>query len=329
MKSAEFAEAYPQTLPETTIHWGNHPPEVQQAQDFSHNFGRLLHARLSGTEPDIMTSTGEITEYIQWTRDDFVPMWRKLPSLNAEDTRNELNFHMINQHMLPLWLPIHTTDEWPDSQVRSRVIGYGQTGVSIEGVCDFVWRDSLARRAGEHALYNETNKEFIGVLTGVVQEYDAAIILMDVMRKHPNLTVVPAPVQFLRHGKKANVNFIVTDTVQKRTVGIQVKSRVDQGDLRNADNDRVVFIDGDTDLGNRKALRTKKHKSDVQVKSWPGIISADYVANMRTHGKAPLSPEMRHRLTTEKFHAKHALGKLAVDRRPIVDMIAERIMEKL
>ncbi|HSX31945.1 MAG TPA: hypothetical protein VLF43_01685, partial [Candidatus Saccharimonadales bacterium] len=139
-----------------------------------------------------------------------------------------------------------------------------------------------------------------------------------------------APMQFERTRKRTNVDFIVMDCIDQRAVGVQVKSRLRTDDVQIADPDRVVFLDGDTDLGNVKVVRTQRGRSIEQVKAWPGIIGVKHINLMKNYG-----PRGRHlarygkAIPVFKQVADILTRDLKVDRTEVVRVVGERVLDKL
>ena len=146
---------------------------------------------------------------------------------------------------------------------------------------------------------------------------------MGVARRHPGWAVVPAPLNFERTRRRRNVDHVVVDCEAERAIGVQVRNKVTERDIEEADTDRVVFIDGMVDFNNVRAMRTKSKSSNVEVVPWPGIIGAKMVNTMKPRAYNLAVTPLYRRLSREM------VGDIKVDYTGMVDKIEERIMDKL
>jgi len=332
MDARLFAAGYQPTLPPERIHRGSELFDITEAQDWSYNFGRLLHARLNDAEPDTLPDTAAFHVYRRWGNGFHDLEDRALSDpVNGIRVRNELNFHAMNRLMLGMWEPV-ANGYWTSEKSRLGWISQSQDMLAYEGVHHYIAREHFIRDAGSHALFEAGADETRRVMNGVSQEFDAAIILLDFMRRHRDITVVPAPLQFERsNNPRRNVDFIVHNFKEKRAVGVQVRTSVKQEDFANADPDRVVFVDGIVDLGNVRAVRTQKGRSHERVVPWAGIIAAKRMDTIKTHGKNTVPQFIRssQHILQIKMEARRLVGSLTVDYRDISLRIGERIMNKL
>lgn len=186
------------------------------------------------------------------------------------------------------------------------------------------------QEGGNHVIFQPEYEEVSRYVNGMVQEYDAAIILLEFARSHPNLTVVPAPFQSEHTNRRRNVDFVVVDVVGRQAVGAQVKTKARRETVRGADQQRVVFVDGTTDLGNVKVVRVDATSSRERVRPWPGIIAAKRVENMPSHGKsltrAGVHPSS---IQHPKEQAQELVGTIRVDYADLATKIGHRILAKL
>jgi hypothetical protein len=343
MLSPDFAQAYPIDMTPAEIHRGAHSQYMTEAQDYSYQWGRMMHAilRVDGSI-QAFENQGQrdgLVEYLNWLRQDggigqTVAQLDEAPTEVRNHGLNELNFHALNAHMSDLVIPM-ASGAWASDAERYDIVNRAQDSLALTVMDHYMERENIISAGqGTEVLYDESQHPDIvaehATITGVMQEYDAAIILLDLVRKNKRLSVVPAPMQFERTRKRTNVDFIVMDCVDRCAVGVQVKSRLRTEDTEGADPDRVVFLDGDTDLGNIKVVRTQRGRSIEQVRAWPGIIGVKHVNLMKnygprgkhlaSYGKAiPLFKQMADRLT----------GHLKVDRTEVVRTVGERVLSKL
>jgi hypothetical protein len=68
MDAKKFVQAYPHTLKPNKIHQGAHSRLIEEAQDWSYQFGRLLWALLHEDKPDTFTSHREFKDYATWLK---------------------------------------------------------------------------------------------------------------------------------------------------------------------------------------------------------------------------------------------------------------------
>jgi hypothetical protein len=332
MQYADFARPYPFDMTPAKIHSGEHSQYMMDAQTHAYHWGRMLHIILGDHPTD--TSGLDIGAYNDWVHKG--GLQATLDGLHdaPEEVRlrawNELNFHYLQGRMQFLWLPL-ANGGWTSEAERYDVLNKAQDFLAFDVLDHYAQRENLIAAAeGTHILFDPEIQAEHATITGMIQEYDAAIILMDVVRRHRNLTVIPAPLQFERTRKRTNVDFVVADFVGRRAVGVQVKSRLRQDDVEVADPDRVVFIDGDTDLGNIKVVRTQKNRSTERVTAWPGIVGVKRISNLKSYGA-----QSRHlwqgtrALPVMKQIADRLTRHLKVDHRELAGKIGERILAKL
>lgn len=329
MKSPEFVSVYPLDLSDRQIYFGDYGEDIQEAQRRSYQIGRFLHAVLSGGHPDTFTTEAEINEYDRWTSNH-----RQLESATLDypdmEPFNEINFHGLNRHMLDLWKPLRQGGWQSDAERRSS-IDIAQNGLALAGFGHYRAREELLRAyGGTEDFFEPQNQRAYGSFTGAIQEYDAGIILIEFMRRNPNVTVVPAPMQFERTNSRTNVDLLIIDFIGKRAVGAQVKTQVRHQHVEKYDKDRVVLIDGAVDLENVRVMRIKKGTSKEALKPWPGIIATKCVERIKTSGdRSYIATEFSRYLNNQKFRARQLVGKYRVDYRELTARIGERILDKL
>jgi len=281
MESEQFVQAYPENLSDRQVHAGGHSKLITEAQDQSYQFGQLLHAHLAGKTPDVMRSKADWRSYRSWTKGNLELEERLLqdPEFGLR-ALNEVNFHFLNAAMEDMWEPIRF-GKWRSE--RDACISRAQKNLATRAVFYYAAREILVRDGGEDVLFTDEAEELRATIGGVIQELDAGVVLLEVLRlnkkEHPNLTIVPAPLNFERSRREVNVDFVAVDAMARRAVGIQVKSSARGVRQGQTDPERVVFVDGSTDFDNVRALRTNSRKSDRKVVSWSGLISAAFVAN--------------------------------------------------
>lgn len=327
MLASEFLQPYPRHLSENHIHRGAEPPAVREVQDYSYTYGRIVHAAMNDQPDHITPLLPKIVSFEESNTFGDVEL-QLLNTPGAWRYRNEVNFYALNTHMDYLWRPlIHNA--WPNNN-RTGTLHFAMNALAYEGMKLYGVRESIVRSKGSEELYTEENKDVLERFSGALQEVDAAIVVIDAIRKHENLTVVPAPLQFERSAPQTNADLLVIDTTEKRMVGVQVKSRVTSKDVDRYDPDRIVLLDGDIDLGNIRVVRTKKRRSTTEPKPWPGIVAASRVHNIKLHGKhQQINSAYSPLIAAAKMFARDLVGSLRVDHRDLSGAIEQRIMNKL
>lgn len=344
MQAERFLEPYPDQMSPQDIHRGPHAGYIREAQDYSYKWGRVLHALLRDEDGDKSgLEEMDLYAYNDWLHNDFDEFHSDLTDVSV-DVRaralNETNFHYLNLCLWGMWSAL-AEKRWKSSAERAETLNGAEFGFAFRGLSLYAQREAFVQEAGgTHALFEPENKAIHDALTGMVQEYDAAIVLIDFIRRHQNLTLLPAPLQFERTHKPTNVDFVVVDFVEPRAVGVQVKSKLRQADVAVADPDRVVFIDGDADLGNVRVVRTQRARSTERVVAWPGIVAAKKMDRFKAHGPETrqfstnpslnqLIAQAPHVLLRQKLLARKLVGNLKVYNDEVSSVIGERILQKL
>ena len=357
MQAAEFVEPYPRTLPlyEELVAL---PPTAlspkENAMAWGYRFGQLLHDRLSGRLPDTFTTEREIANYAQWNNSSATLTGQfELYGTSTETAqlgnRNRVNFHSLNRSLLSFWRPLIDGAWMPPERPRPYMLHLAQDSLAFEACCYLLDREEVVEQGGgTHVLFEPDMVKKNEIATGVIQEFDGAIMVLQAMRGRilkPSTLLLPAPPQFERTDADLNVNLIVVDMERHRAVGVQVESHARRRDARNADRDRVVFIDGDIDLGNSMPVRHSGRSSHEQSTAWPGIIAAKKMCEMTFKGKGatPALTSMREvfgplhwqtilMLQTMKqaqHYARRSAGHLRVEFDAIAKRVGERITAKL
>ncbi len=297
MQAAEFVEPYPRSLPlyEELV---AQPPAMlslkENAMAWGYRFGQLLHDSLSGRAPDTFTTKREVAKYAQWNNSSATLAGQlELYGTSAEaeqlGNRNMVNFHSLNRSLLSFWRPLIDGDWMPPERPRPYMLHLAQDSLAFEACCYFLDREKIVEQGGgTHVLFEPGMVKKNEIATGVIQEFDGAIIVLQAMRQRilePSTLLLPAPPQFERIDANLNVNLVVVDMERRRAVGVQVESHTRHRDVRTADSERVVFIDGDIDLGNSMPVRHSGRSSREQSTAWPGIIAAKKMCEMKFKGK--------------------------------------------
>ncbi len=322
MNSKEFVQPYPLEMTPETIHAGDHSKYIPEAQDWSYMFGQRLHADLGGAELGTVHRPANDMNYWKW-QGGVLNMENELMGIPGDDEArhhaiNELNFHVLNGGMKGFWAPIQEGG-WRSEGPRMHAINVAERFLALSGFVYF----AAQSHADPTSLFNGKLKGLNDTMIGKIQEFDAVLALLGVVRKHPNWAVVPAPLNFERTKKRINVDFVLADCVERKAVGVQVKTKVRDRDYAQADKERVVFIDGTVDLDNVRAMRTQRKSSNKQVVAWPGMIAAKMVDTMKSKQNGVELNSFVKKL------ARMLVGGTKVDYSGVVDKIEARILEKL
>jgi len=331
MLSTEFAKGYADELTAERIHRGSHAEYITDAQNWSYKFGRLLHAALTDKPIDAL-SEQLVDAYPHWLDTQLLHVPERV-SLDKPETYanvvSETNFHRLNNHMLGMWAPIGAGKWEVSDKDRRTFFANMRIGLAMEGVWLLALREAVAKHFGSPTLFTEHNTTIFNAINGSAQEFDAALVMLDVIQKHRHLALVPAPLQFERgDNPKNNVDFVVADFIGKRAVGVQVKSSVTARTAANYDSSRVVLIDGNVDFDNVKAVRTKTKSSDRKVVTWPGMVAAKRMQDVPLHGHR-LNGSERERILRFKLLSRKLLEGTKVDYQLAGTRIGARILEKL
>lgn len=359
MRSPEFVEAYDRVLPlyneqlvDTSSYDGNH-----LANKWSHTFGKALHDSLSGKQQNDLTLEF-FHAYNVWNVPRLVKDVDLFKTPETElEARNINNFHALNRSMAPMWLPL-LDGQWPKDHQRSYYLRACRDSLALEGFLGFLSRQEyVEKRGGVHVLQKPNPKHRNKTVTGVLQEFDTAIVVIDSLLKDDRLgkttTVVPAPLQFERVNRATNANLIVADLAGRRAVGMQVETSARREHIEQSDPRRIVHIDGTMDLGNVMPARIDEGSSKEVLIAWPGIIAAKYMSQIQLTGKkkSPILIDMERRAALQnggrnskasravyetfarvkalQHEAFSLVGDIKVDFDSLSEIVSDRIREKL
>ena len=320
-------------MPES--HWSNGLPneDMYPARDWSHRFGQILHDHLNAPNTPIDTAESALEGYAEWVNIDFPKLQERLmiqgesQEIRAK-AQNELNFHNLNRTMADMWNPV-VSGGWKEISTTEResIINELQDLLALTALHFYARREKASI-----AYFDQSTALSRASFEGVVNEYDAAVVLLEVVKKRPDLTVVPAPLQFEHGDKSLNADFVVISQ-EGKAVGVQVKSSVKNGDVVNYDPKRIVLVDGRIDFGNELARRTNPRQSDREIVTWAGLICMSRVAySIKPYG--PRSKELQQSLTGThlagmKMRAKSLLGGVRPNFHEATHVVSERVLRHL
>lgn len=334
MQSQEYAQSIPRNVLDEQLLISGDAAYITAAQRWSANFGELLHDRLSNPTAGLSQQRLEKTfeDYEGWLEADFRPTVKRAESSDSPEAllaRQRLNFHVLNGSMRLMWQAL-TNEGWPSKLMHSVSISASQESIALYGLDQYIKREPATKPTANYAYFGAGNSDARASLEGRLQEADAALILLEICKRNPGLTVVPAPLQFEQLQGKANANFIVVDCVQNESIGVQVKSRAQAQDFDAA---RIVIVDGSVDLDNVKGTRTDSRKSSIRTVTWAGAICAHYAfeALSKKRGHSPLlsvlDGKQLFRLKSSAIALKNTVPS---DRRTnAIARIEERLQHKL
>lgn len=326
MRTAEFLEAYPRDLTPSQIHHGVTIPEVQAAQLYSYAFGQLAFDALSNKREGLTERRAQLTAYEDQV--DFAVIEDALvESPNGWDYRNEVNFYGLNFHMEKMWTPL-VMGEWPKDADHKHSGNFSMNGLALEGLRYYIQRERFIAKHGIDTYDGADLSPIVRRNTGFMQEFDATIAVLNWAKKYSNLTVVPAPAQFEHNAQRANIDLLVVDFREERTVGVQVKTVADQKTRSRYDPDRVVIIDS-SDLSNVRLVGGSKASHSALPRPWPGLIAASRVGAIQTRRNTDIAPQFIPYLLRKKMEAAVALGKYRIDYNEVSATIGKKILEKL
>ncbi len=261
---------------------------LKPADSWGMFFGRVLYDYLADDDD---AGTGQqlaerIVDYKNWiqqslgrgsTLDNIVNSDHLDPKERSE-VFWRLQFHRLNYALLDAWsLEYYRGDNYNES-VWQEVCYQSQLSLGILAAKEFVQRNKMASDKESYAYFNEASAVQRSDTEGSLTEYDAAVVLLEIAKKAA-LTIVPAPPQF-EHGAhpRSNIDFVAIGE-NRQAVGIQAKAHVNRQKLDQYDS-HVVLLDGQTDLGNQIAKRTRTERYTPRVVGWAGILSVQQLSNL-------------------------------------------------
>lgn len=199
---------------------------------------------------------------------------------------NEINFHVLNHAMLSMW---SLALDIPTAHSRAREIYEAQLSLALAGTRH---AEDRVRRTGKEpeSYYSPDNADYRRRISGIATEIDAAIVLLELCKRHPALCVVPAPRRFeefgVRHASSdggrvtsANSDFVLLNMDEQQVTGVQVKTWAPGCDVARYSSDHVVILDGVHDLGNTRPVRLEPRSSELSDRAWPGLIATGFLGN--------------------------------------------------
>lgn len=340
MEASEFVAVYAKEYVET----GPDVPELATARTHANNFGTVIHEYL---QPDNTASFETLAggptalkHYTNWCS-GLDAIYNGIPTTQGTETYfkhlTELTYHRLNLALVPMYMVLGDQRISATDHAKLRRLSIDTLGMI--GLHFLRWREGSADDPAYFSSEGTTAAKR-SYVEGVLNEIDAGIVLLNVIRDRPDVAVIPAPAQF-EHGKTRayNSDFLVIDRRGYAT-GVQVKSHVSDDDTKTYDHNRVVLVSGQTDMGNVLAKRTRPNSSLRQQVSWAGMLSAHVVARQTSlvgpdAGLTAYSTitaggrQAAQRLILRRHFARQLLGGITPNMKVATGNISERVLRSL
>jgi len=248
MDAKRFGEGYP-ALPDKT------PPSNPVRREIlvaPRKWMRFFDDTLTGYLADEPVADPEefvvnAINYAEWGVTQLRSTSKKLTTLHSAESPghvvSELGFHQLNVAVLPVWAQLLYDEKLTPEHLTDM-----QLLLAIENA-------PLIQR---QRLIAASNSQESKMLIGRSTEVDAMVTFLEIMKTHPELTFVPAPLRFEANrltkdggGLTKNSDYVVVDTHVRQARGIQVKTgQIDPKYLQKYDSDYVTVVEGVSDFGN-------------------------------------------------------------------------------
>lgn len=287
MQSQEFIQPYRRSIPDHGLHVGEYREALYEGREWARNYGQALYDNLSGVDVNPEQYEGN---YLSWVYDSLPTAVEGLGGFDTPQQQRalrELSFHDINAAMYPMWFPVINNGNWQSYLGdRASAINLSQNKLALGGLHYYLSRENIAGKQAGYAYFDKDNEAVRHHIEGIANEYDAGVVLMEAIKPYPDLTVVPGPPQFEHDMDRSHVaaDYVVVST-EGKAVGVQVKSSVSKDQLDHYDPSRIMLIDASADFGNSRVLRTKQESSQLKRVGWAGVICAQRVSGIKTHGR--------------------------------------------
>lgn len=367
MQAHEFAQGYHPSLSDNTFML-TQPTEgvdLMSSRLWSNKFGEWLHGALNGEPIDGRDFSQTADSYRDWIQGNFMDLQEYIdadltnsiegPADETPDQQiaretlneaacqaaNEVNFHELNAAMLPNWLALVGGDHSWRGETRHQLISATQDMIALRGLKYYARREQVSGIDKNYEYFDPNKKGRRNMFEGRANEFDAAIVLLEIMKRREDLLILPAPIQFEKFGKtiddkSTNVDFVAL-TTGGQALGLQVKGHVTAKVRDHYDPHRVAFIDAAADLGNERSMRTKRGSSDKTVMTWGGLICVQRVMNIKLTGPNTSVSMMnqqglhgfQRRVLQDMFRAKQLAGTIKPHLQQATIAIKERIDHRL
>lgn len=300
MLAPEFVSVYPRVC-DTPLYNDDMDQVVWRAIEFSEKFGVFLYDRLLHPTRPLSSSMPELDDLMEEYRifgqnelDATYDLVAQSTNPKALKARHLLDFHRINLAMLPLWSAV-IEPGLIGSQELNDSIPVMQDALSIKGFQKYLDRQPQTEGDAHFAYFSNEYRTLRINHEGTASELDFAVVALQIMLKNRGMLLLPAPHQFeldnynkdsYWNSQNRNVDFIALNSYG-RAVGIQLKTVVFSDHVEIYDPKRVVLVDGQIDMGNQLAVRTRPEGNKAIV-TWSGLIAAHRVLGFSTLGQRGL-----------------------------------------
>lgn len=304
------------------------------SEEWGQYFGCVLHDYLSDAKEEGNLEK-KLQEYGHWAAKNMIPLSQALfegpwPEEERLKAYSRLNFHRLNACMVPQWL----LESHRDSKEYKEVLGYcgriSQDKLALEAMTAYISRERQANYKSQFMYFDAKNSATRSALEGALNEFDAAIVLLEIGRKN-DLTILPAPPQFERSKSKGlNVDFVVIGPEQS-VIGVQAKTNVTKNVVERYD-DQILLIDARIDMANELARQTEARRTALRVVGWAGLIAAQRTMKISTTDRdslVALDARLRPRILSTKMQARSIIGTMPDELPRAASRIGERLMAKL
>ena len=326
MDNYRFGSAY-QEIPDKKIPTNPERRELLEApRKWMHFFDETARNYLAGEPaPDEAEFIDKLAHYFVWAQMSLVPLEARVREIHDDtglhgekrDVTSEFRFHYTNGPLAFLWHQLlYSETETYDKHSLSEM----QAHLAVSMV------PSIRRFKQLNVQFTADESSELRSLLGTINEGDAALTLVEIMKNNTNIVALPAPISFESNPdqRQRNTDFLLIDTNKKHSRGIQVKTNaVQKNHILRYDRNYVSVIDAATDLGNTAYSPTR----DGHIMQNPGQIALHLLAQ-RPLKSVPRYVEKREyfpsRLTAIEFTRGHKsfLGQAVIH-------VTERVMSDL
>jgi hypothetical protein len=327
VRGKDFISVYPATVPESEWRRGTFIDFLLPAERWSHIFGQAAYNYLDGSPIGESSAKKKrlfgdyLGPYTLFIHKDFNDISRTVHNLRIQQLLEiervgqdgqltleltqrkkeikqqfyealiSLTFHLVNNSMQAMWIPI-LDGQWPDNSLsRLDIIEDIQYSLAEAGLDLYLQREQLATEENNYKYFTEENALKRAAVQGLGSEIDSAIVLLEVIKRAMiedpslNLIVIPAPLQFehsTRRKPNPNIDLLVVNLNTREVIGGQVKSKFLLSNRGKYDPERVEIISADVDLENRLE-RVTGSKAGPKVMTWSGLIGAEIALRPRQY----------------------------------------------
>jgi hypothetical protein len=324
MRFEEFVAAYPREY--TTTHRPARPaPEFATFEGFQRAYSLLVHDLLEGrARPEIAAAFERVeAEWRAWGAarlDQLVrDLWPRAGSDDVFDGPGMLVFGQLTFAMRESWRHAFAGDRLTGVEVRRMQLFLAGFAVHLHNARD--WAAAHQPDAPQEAAR-------LAFHSGMLTELDTALLLLELSKTHRWLTVLPAPAAFEQAAGRANADLLLLDLERREVLGVQVKTTVrDRAVFDRYRTERVVLVDGWTDLGNTRLVDIAR-RSDKRLVSWPGLISAHYLAGRSDKSQDFLRAPNAEWLTEKRAEARRLTVGTTDYRQRALSAVRDRILDR-